>query len=135
MGYNVGMTNDETEVTEVVVSGDGPFKVRSPAAVIIFSIITFGIYALYWYYQVGREMREYNDSGLGPVLNLILGFFLSIVLLFTIPNDVRATYEKAGREPSISALTGFWNLIPLIGWIIWVVKVQGHLNRLWEDQA
>lgn len=108
---------------------------RSPAAVIIFSIITLGIYALYWYYQVGREMREYNGSGLGPVLNLILAIFLTVVLLFTVPNDVRATYEKAGREPSISALTAFWNLIPLVGWIIWVVKVQGHLNRLWQDQS
>jgi hypothetical protein len=110
-----------------------PFKVRSPAAVIIFSIISFGIYAIYWYYQVGREMKEYNGSGLGPVANLLLGLFFAIVLLFTIPNDVKATYEAAGKQTDISALTGFWNLIPIVGWIIWVVKVQGRLNTLWEQ--
>jgi hypothetical protein len=29
-------------------------------------------------------------------------------------------------------LTGFWNLIPLVGAIIWVVKVQNAMNRRWE---
>jgi hypothetical protein len=111
------------------------FKVRSPLAVIIFSLITFGIYALYWYYQLGREMKEYNGSGLGPVANLLLGIFVGIVLAFTIPNDVKATYEAAGKQTNISALTGFWNLIPVLGWIIWVVKVQGRLNDLWEQTA
>jgi hypothetical protein len=24
-------------------------------------------------------------------------------------------------------------LIPLLGWIIWVVKVQGRLNEYWEE--
>jgi hypothetical protein len=113
----------------------GAYKVRSPAAVIIFSVITFGIYALYWYYQIGREMKEYNDSGLGPVANLLLGVFVGIVLVFTIPNDVKVTYDKAGRKTNISALTGFWNLIPFVGWIIWVVKVQSRLNTLWKEGA
>ncbi len=116
-------------------SAGSPFKVRSPAAVIIFSIITLGIYAIYWYYQIGREMKEYNDSGLGPVANLLLAIFFSIVLLFTVPNDVKTTYERAGKQSDISALTGFWNLIPIVGWIIWVVKVQGRLNTLWEEAS
>jgi len=123
-----------TDATAMPIPVAGsPFKVRSPAAVIIFSIITLGIYQLYWFYQVGREMKEYNDSGLGPVANLLLAIFVGIVLLFTIPNDVKATYEKAGKPTDISALTGFWNLIPIVGWIIWVVKVQGRLNALWEE--
>ncbi len=125
-----------TDATSPTASVAGsPFKVRSPAAVIIFSIITFGIYHLYWFYQVGREMKQYNGSGLGPVANLLLGLFISIVLLFTIPNDVKATYETAGKQSDISALTGFWNLIPIVGWIIWVVKVQNRLNALWEEAA
>lgn len=110
-------------------------KVRSPAAVIIFMIITLGIYSLYWVYQLGREMREYNGSGIGPVPNLLLAIIFGIVLWFTLPNDVQATYRTAGRETEISALTGLWNLIPLIGSIIWIVKVQGRLNALWSGEA
>ena len=34
--------------------------------------------------------------------------------------------------PASSGATGFWNLIPLIGTIIWFVKVQGAMNNLYE---
>lgn len=115
--------------------GNPAFKVRSPAAVIIFSIITFGIYYLYWVYQVGREMKEYNGSGIGPVANLLIAIIFGIILWFTIPNDVRATYARDGKDAGVSALTGLWNLIPLLGTIIWTVKVQRRLNALWEDRA
>jgi len=116
-------------------------KVRSPAAVVIFTIITLGIYYIYWVYQVGREMKEYNDSGLGPLVNLLLalsGMFIGftlIVLWFTLPNDVAGTYERDNRRPTISALAGFWHLLPIIGSIIWLVKIQNRLNALWEGRA
>jgi hypothetical protein len=42
-------------------------------------------------------------------------------------------YAKAGMEKPVRGVTGFWVLIPLIGFIIWVVKVQGALNRRWES--
>ena len=42
-------------------------------------------------------------------------------------------YERQGKEKPVSGATGFWNLIPLVGWIIWVVKVQNALNREWRD--
>jgi hypothetical protein len=41
-------------------------------------------------------------------------------------------YQAAGHEKPVSGATGFWNLIPLVGFIIWTVKVQGALNRVWE---
>jgi hypothetical protein len=33
-------------------------KVRHPFAVSIFSVITLGIYYVYWWYQVNREVVE-----------------------------------------------------------------------------
>jgi glucan phosphoethanolaminetransferase (alkaline phosphatase superfamily) len=123
------------------VSDPAAFKVRSPVVVVLLTIVTFGIYSFYWVYQIGREMKEYNDSGLGPAVNLLLAVLsifagvTGIVLLFTIPNDVRATYEKAGRSTNISALAAFWNLIPLVGSIIWIVKIQHRLNTLWESPS
>jgi len=48
---------------------------------------------------------------------------------------VKATYESAGKQTDISALTGLWNFLPLIGSIIWIVKVQSRLNALWEESA
>ena len=82
---------------------------------------------------MGREMKEYAGQGLGPVVDLILAFFLGFVLWFTVPNDIKATYEAVGEQTDVSAMTGFWNLIPFVGGIIWIVKVQNRLNRLWEQ--
>lgn len=35
----------------------------------------------------------------------------------------------------MSGLTGFWQLIPLVGFIIWVIKVQDALNARWDSAA
>jgi hypothetical protein len=107
-------------------------KVRGAGAVIIFSIITFGIYFLYWTYQVFREMKENTNTGIGPVVGLIIGIFVGIVNVFLIPSEVGNMYAQSGKSKPVSGVTGFWTLIPLIGFIIWVVKVQGALNAQWQ---
>jgi hypothetical protein len=107
-------------------------QVRSPAAVIIFSIITLGIYALYWYYVVFEDLKQRTGNGVGGVVGLILGFCIGIVNLFLLPAEIGNMYAQEGLEKPVTGLTGFWNFIPLIGWIIWVVKVQGAMNRRWE---
>jgi hypothetical protein len=107
-------------------------QVRSPVAVIVFSIITFGIYTLYWYYVVFQDLKDRTGDGVGGLVGLILGLCISIVNLFLLPAEVGNMYAKEGLEKPVTGLTGFWNFIPLIGFIIWVVKVQGAMNRRWE---
>ncbi len=115
-------------------SGWGPVgKVRNPAAVIIFSIITLGIYFLVWTYKVFNELKHHTGEGVGGVIGLVIGIVIGIVNWFLLPSEVGNMYEKAGLEKPVRGVTGFWNLIPLIGFIIWVVKVQGALNRRWES--
>jgi hypothetical protein len=110
-------------------------KVRNPAAVIIFSIITLGIYHLYWIYQVYRELKENTGQGIGPVVGLVIAILIGIVNVFVLPSEVGNMYARAGQRKPVSGATGFWILIPLIGFIIWTVKVQGSLNRAWEGAA
>jgi Domain of unknown function (DUF4234) len=107
-------------------------KVRHPAAVIIFSIITLGIYFLFWTYFIFKENKDYSGEGVGGVIGLVIGIVIGIVNWFLIPSEIGNIYAKAGREKPVRGVTGFWNLIPLIGFIIWVVKVQGAMNRLYE---
>ncbi len=110
-------------------------KVRSPLAVILLGIITLGIYTLYWWYASFKEMKEHSGQGIGGALGLLIGFFFFIVNLFIMPSEVKGLYERAGRESPISAATGCWILLPLIGLFVWFFKVQGALNRYWEDLA
>lgn len=117
-----------------IVPSSGPVgKVRSPLAVILLSLVTLGIYSLYWYYVSFQEMKDHTGEGVGGVVGLILGFCIGIVNAFLLPAEVGNMYARAGREKDVTGLTGFWVLLPLVGWIIWVVRVQGATNRYWES--
>ncbi|HEY7105321.1 MAG TPA: DUF4234 domain-containing protein [Acidimicrobiia bacterium] len=113
----------------------GAAKERDPVVVILLSIVTLGIYFLYWTYQVFRELKEKTGQGIGPVLGLVLAILLGIVNWFVLPSEIGNMYAAAGKDKPVSGVTGFWNLIPLIGWIIWIVKVQHALNRAWTGEA
>jgi hypothetical protein len=119
----------------VIPSPGPPGKVRSPVAVIIFSIITLGIYTLYWYYVVFEDLKVRTGQGVGGVVGLLLGLCIGIVNVFLLPAEVGNMYAAEGLEKPVSGLTGFWTLIPLVGFIIWVVKVQGAMNRRWESSG
>ena len=41
----------------------------------------------------------------------------------------------AGKPKPMTGLTGLWALVPLIGSIVWVIKVQGALNRYWDSAS
>ena len=109
--------------------------VRNPVVVILLSIITLGIYSLYWQYATFKEIKAHADEGIGGVLGLVFAILLGIVNVFLLPAEIGGLYAREGREKPISGLTGFWAFIPLVGWIIWVVKTQGHLNRYWESHG
>jgi hypothetical protein len=44
-------------------------------------------------------------------------------------------YEREGKEKPSSGLAAFWHLLPLIGSIVWLVKVQRRLNEFWEPKG
>lgn len=110
-----------------------PGTVRNPAFVIIIWIITFGIYGLYWNYQVFKEMKDHTGQGIGGGIALLLAIIIFPVNLFLLPSEVGNMYAALGQEKPVRGVTGFWNLIPFVGFIIWVVKVQGAMNRRWES--
>ena len=106
--------------------------IRNPWMVILLSIITLGIYALYWQYATFKEMKDYTGEGIGGGLGLLFAILLSIVNVFLLPAEVGNMYAADGQEKPVRGPTGFWVLIPIVGYIVWVIKVQGALNRFWE---
>jgi uncharacterized protein DUF4234 len=115
-------------------SGWGPVgKVRNPWFVAFISIITIGIYFLYWTYQVFRELKDHTGEGVGGVIGLVIGIVIGIVNWFLLPSEIGNMYAKAGMEKPVTGVTGFWNLIPIVGFFIWVFKVQGAMNNRWES--
>jgi hypothetical protein len=109
-----------------------PGQVRSPVFVILISIVTLGIYTLYWYFMVFDDLKQRTGQGVGGLVGFIFGLCLSIVNWFLLPAEIGNMYAQEGLEKPVTGLTGFWNLIPLVGTIIWFVKVQNAMNRRWE---
>jgi hypothetical protein len=106
-----------------------PGKRRGTFPVILLSIITLFIYFFYWHAKVFQELRRRRDKGPGGGI----GFFSTGgVGAWLLPGTIRDAYVEAGREPPVTSMTGWWNLLPLVGFFVWVAKCNGALNRLWE---
>ena len=134
--------------------GTGTAKIRHPVAVCVFSVITLGIYYLYWWYQVNREMvdlgRSRNAEGLGdnPTLSLLAMFPGGLVIIppyFSLYNGVQRI--KRAQEVAL----GYSEDQTINGWIVLALIVasffvgitglivpgyiQSELNKVWETQS
>jgi cell division protein FtsL len=125
-------------------------KIRHPVAVAIFSFITLGIYYVYWWYQVNREVmdlgRARNVDGLGdnPTLSALAVFpgVLVIVPPFvTLYNGVKR-FQRAQETTLAEATLSGWIVLVLVvaAFIVGVAApiipgyVQAELNKIWERQ-
>jgi hypothetical protein len=104
--------------------------------VILIGAVTLGIYWLYWVFKTQDEMKKRTGDGLGGVLGLVVWIVFSPISAFVIPSEVGNMYAGDGKQKPITGWTGLW-LVPfgifLIPAIVWAVKVQGSLNRYWEQ--
>ena len=110
-------------------------KLRKPITVLLLMLVTCGIYGLFWYFKTFEETKDYSGEGLGGMLGLLLAIFCSIITIFVLPAEVGNLFESDGKEKPISGMTGFWMLLPIIGGIVWLFKVQGRLNDFWESKG
>ena len=111
-------------------------KIRSPWAPILLGIITFGIYTFVYQFKTFDEMKKYSGEGIGGALALVLIFFTcGIVNIFLLPSEVGNLYQRDSKPAPVSATTGFWVLIPLLGSFIYYFKVQGALNDFWTSKG
>lgn len=110
-------------------------KQRGPWFVALIGLLTLGIYWIYWYYKTGEELKTYSGEGMGGVLWLVVGIVLGIVMVFVAPSEVGNAYARDGKDKPVSGKTGFWMFLPLIGYFVWAIKVQGALNRFWASKG
>ncbi|HYU60275.1 MAG TPA: DUF4234 domain-containing protein [Solirubrobacterales bacterium] len=112
----------------------GPIgQTRDAAREALLSLVTCGLYAYYWIYLQGEELKEHNGEGLGGVVLLLLSFV--IVGPFLLAAEIQKMYETDGRQSPVTALYGLWLLIPLAGIYIYVSKLQTALNDYWVSKG
>ena len=131
---------------EVQISGTNEIgKIRNPLGVVGLSIITLGIYAIFWYYFTQKELAEMGrarnteELGTSPgnsVLAITLGAFIIVppfVSIYHAAQRQRAAQRlvgaQEGMEPGLLLL--IWIFIAPIAWYIY----QSDQNGVLEAQA
>jgi hypothetical protein len=112
-------------------------KIRGTGVAILLTIVTLGIYPLYWYYSVHEEMKRHRGSGLGGGLALLLAFLVGIVMPYITASEVGAMYEARGQHKPVSGVTGLWYFpgifLLFIGPFVWFAKTNGAINAYWRS--
>lgn len=127
---------------EVLIAG-GPnrAKLRNPWGVLGLLLITLGIYHIFWWYYINREMRDYGhatgyDLGQNPtnsVLAVFPGGLIIVPALISYWNGtkrVQAAQRVAGVVPPLNGWLALI-LFVLIG-IAYPPYVQSELNKVWR---
>jgi hypothetical protein len=112
-----------------------PGKIRGWVAVALLGIVTCGIYLWFWAYYVFEEDKQHSGEGIGGIGGVLFQIFIPIVNWFLLPSEIGKIYEKAGKEKPVRGVTGFWNLIPIVGYFIWIYQVQTAMNERWEEMG
>jgi hypothetical protein len=120
----------------VTIEGRSYLK-RNPLGVLGLTVITLGIYFLYWYWKINDELRLYKrDESISPTRSLMAMLFGWLIIvppfiaMYNTSKHVQDAEQRLGVQPQLEpALTIVFLLFVAIGNTIYV---QEHLNRIWD---
>jgi hypothetical protein len=84
---------------------NGVGKLRSPVAVILLSLVTLGIYSLYWQYASFKEMKAHAGERIGGGLGLFFAIVIGIVNVFLLPSEVGHLFAREGQKQPICGVS------------------------------
>lgn len=120
-------------------------KVRSPVAVAILAVVTLGIYVLFWWYFVNRELADYGrakgtselgDSPAKSVLALFPGGLIIVPAIWTMVTTFKRVQAAQRHSGEASTINGWLGLVLylVISPALWAY-MQSGLNGVWKRQA
>ena len=100
-------------------------KERNMWAQVLLVIITFGIYAVYWFYSVSKEMLDYNGRSGSPGLWTVGLFipFVSLISWWKFSEQVEGITD--GKFNVLLVFLAWWIFSP----IVWFIT-QSRRNEL-----
>ena len=133
-------------MAETVAVPRGQAKVRNLWIVLLLLLVTLGLYYLYWYYAINRELRDFGSGrherlDFSPAVALLA---MSVGGLLIVPpfvsawrtvKRVQVAEELAGiqEHARIDHVGGF--VLFVLGFFFFPIEVfylQPHLNRMWR---
>jgi Domain of unknown function (DUF4234) len=115
-------------------------KIRGPIAVAIFTLITLGIYLIFWWYYANREMADYgrardtDELGDDPAKSTLALFPGSLIVV----PGIWTTVTTFQRVQAAQRLTGQTPVNGWLGFVLFLVfspalagYMQSGLNSAW----
>ena len=126
---------------DVQIEGTGKTaKVRNPWLVLLFTIITLGVYSWFWWYFINREMADLGRSrdtkklGTDPTVSTLaftLGSIVYVPYVWTIVTTTRRVQEAqrltVGKSLNGWIAAAMWILGLVLGGIVYT---QFELNKV-----
>jgi Domain of unknown function (DUF4234) len=120
-------------------------KIRNPIGVIALTLITLGIYGIFWWYFINREMSDYGQAngvpelGDNPILSVIavtLGALIIVppfVSLWRTLKRIETAQNRQLGSNNIAVILLFVLIfIPLVNLVVHPL-MQSNLNQVWES--
>lgn len=134
-------------IEKQIKGGDAQVKVRNPVNSALLSLVTFGIYGLFWWYYVNKEMAdlgkargttELGENPTNSALALFPGGFIivpAIITMLNTPKRIVAAQRGAGvpdqqQGNDILLFVLFFFLFP-----VGIYLAQQELNKVWETET
>jgi hypothetical protein len=109
---------------------------RDPVMVIVFTLLTCGIYGFWWWYTAGEEIKNsLNRTDINPALDVILGICTCgvyfIYLSYRYPQLILEMEDRVGLPRNdITILTLLLSVFGLQ--IVSTFMIQTELNKVWD---
>jgi uncharacterized membrane protein len=117
-------------------------KIRSPWAPALLPFITLGIYAIFWYYYINREMAdlgrakgtdELGDSPAKSVLAVTLGALIIVPAVISVIHTaqrIQRAQRLTGVEPQLNGWLAL--VLALVISPAFYAYEQAELNKVWR---
>jgi len=103
-------------------------KIISLNKFVFLSIISFGVYQIWWIYKAWRFYQQKDNLDINPALRTIF----SIIFLIPLFNKILLSAKKTGYNESYSAIllfVGFWvlNILSQLPDPFWLISILGFV--------
>ena len=119
-------------------------KIRNPLGVLGLSLITLGIYGVFWWYFINREMADLGQAngvpelGDNPIMSVVAATIGALVIaapfvtLWRTCKRIETAQTRVLGSNNFSPLLAFvLALIPLVNLVV-APLMQSNLNQVWE---
>lgn len=124
-------SQERREVREIVLG-----KQRSGGLVILYSILTLGIYFLWWHYRVNKEILQHDSNQHFSPAWATVAMFVPIANLVSVHNTahrIRKMQQACGDVNTINPVTAL--ILAMLLMIGYILMIQTNLNDHWEMHA